>query len=157
MLKETYFESADFFLARCALLPKNQTIFMPETLLAFYKENPIFQEAIAIASPSLKESLGNYLLHGKGNLTKLYSSLLRYFLRMSSRATPFGLFSAVGWGKFESKTNLHFSYSSLHKKIRPDMEWMKTFIDSLEIEQTIAKFLKVMTAPHLIKKGAGCL
>ncbi|KPH11200.1 lantibiotic dehydratase family protein [Chryseobacterium sp. ERMR1:04] len=69
-------------------------------------ENPVFQEAIYLASPYLYEEL-NLWLYSEKNLTqkqhkKLIHTLLKYYGRMSPRCTPFGLFSGVGLGRFSN-------------------------------------------------------
>lgn len=66
-----------------------------------------FVKAVYIASPSLYNALLKYklnLLSEKENM-RLRKSITRYYTRMCSRATPFGLFSAytIGrWGKRNS-------------------------------------------------------
>lgn len=67
--------------------------------------NPVFQEAIYLASPYLYEEL-NLWLNSEKELSpkqhqKLINTILKYYGRMSTRCTPFGLFSGVGLGKFE--------------------------------------------------------
>ena len=151
-LQEPFYDAADFFLVRCALLPHQQLDISPEPLLGFYQQTPLFQEAIAIASPSLHQSLQT-IGEDKERLKNVYPALLKYFLRMSSRATPFGLFSAVSWGTFSTKTDLSFSLSSIDKHIKPDMEWVKAFIDYLHNQIDCVRHLKVMTNPTLIKKS----
>lgn len=66
--------------------------------------NPVFQEAIYLASPNLYEELYQWL-HSKKQLSekqnqKLINTILKYYSRMSTRCTPFGLFSGVGLGEF---------------------------------------------------------
>jgi len=67
--------------------------------------NTVFQEAIYLASPYLYEEL-NLWLNSEKELSpkqhqKLINTILKYYGRMSTRCTPFGLFSGVGLGKFE--------------------------------------------------------
>jgi len=67
-------------------------------------EDPVFQEAIYLASPNLYEELKNCLDLEKelssSQHQKLKNTILKYYIRMSTRCTPFGLFSGVGLGKF---------------------------------------------------------
>lgn len=154
------YESADFFMARNAVLPFQMFDLMEEVqdpqqaLLDFYFAHPEFQEAIAIASPNLHQSLK--LLKGKLSndaLEKVYPGLLKYFLRMCARTTPFGLFSCVSWGTFHEVSRLDFHASSIKKSIRPDMEWVHTLVQQLEQEQNVIPHLRVMTNPNVISKG----
>lgn len=151
-MQKSIYEAADFFLVRTALLPYKQVELSPEALFEFYRNTPLFQEAIAIASCSLYDSLSKSL-DNIGERNKLFPSLLKYFLRMSSRATPFGLFSAIGWGEFADRADLSFSYSSLDKKVHPDAEWSKALLEELHQEITAVRNLNVMTNPNLVKRG----
>ncbi|CAA7390284.1 hypothetical protein CHRY9393_02586 [Chryseobacterium fistulae] len=67
--------------------------------------NPIFQEAIYLASHNLYEELTKWINSEKGfskkEYQKLKHSLLKYYSRISTRCTPFGLFSSVGLGSFD--------------------------------------------------------
>lgn len=150
--QQSVYEAANFFLTRSSLLAEGQRIPSSEFLFDFYKKTELFQEAIAIASPPLFESLQ------KGEKEKKhYLSLLKYFLRMSARATPFGLFSAVGWGEFAEKGDLSFSTASISKKVRVDMSWGQAFIDHIHSHKGIVRCLKVMPNPNLIKKAGRIL
>lgn len=150
--KNIVYKAANFFLTRTSVLPEGQKTPSSEFLFAFYKNTPLFQEAIAVASPSLYEALQ------KGQQEKKhYFSLLKYYLRMSTRATPFGLFSAVGWGKFADNEDLSFATSSISKKVRIDMTWGQAFIDYVHSHIEIVRFLKVMTNPNIIKKAGRVL
>ena len=71
--------------------------------------NPIFQEAIHLASPNLYDELAKWINSEKQLLPKehqkLKHTILKYYSRISTRCTPFGLFSAVGLGKFSLDTS----------------------------------------------------
>ncbi|MDR3023259.1 lantibiotic dehydratase family protein [Chryseobacterium sp.] len=70
--------------------------------------NKIFQEAIYLASPYLHEEVIQWLSNKKLPLKqdqKLRNTILKYYSRMSTRCTPFGLFSGVGMGTFNSEIN----------------------------------------------------
>lgn len=62
-----------------------------------------FLEAIYIASPVLYKECLLYrqgLIKTEKEKQKIVNGLLRYYSRMSTRCTPFGLFSTVGVGRF---------------------------------------------------------
>lgn len=68
--------------------------------------DPVFQEAIYLASPYLHKELDQWLAGKEFSLKafqKLKHTALKYYSRMSIRCTPFGLFSGVGLGEFCNK------------------------------------------------------
>lgn len=102
--------------------------------------------ALAIASPSLSEGLDR-LRRGDSSLARqrrAYSSLLRYLIRMSTRPTPFGLFSGVALGAFASETSAHLASPALARfRTRPDMSWLLTVLRRLEEDRTVVAQLRV--------------
>lgn len=71
-------------------------------------ENSSFQEAIYLASPYLYEEIIQWLNCEKGLSSKKYeklkSTVIKYYSRMSTRCTPFGLFSGIGLGEFRNES-----------------------------------------------------
>ena len=70
--------------------------------------DPVFQEAIYLASPYLYEELKLWLSgkdFQKKQLQKLQQSVLKYYIRMSARCVPFGLFSGAGVGRFVNQSD----------------------------------------------------
>src|SRR5262245_45163999 len=59
--------------------------------------DPVLREALFVASPSLDQGITTWL-RGGADPSNVTGILARYFSRLTSRATPFGLFasSAVG-------------------------------------------------------------
>jgi len=99
--------------------------------------NPIFQEAIYLASPNLHHEMAKWINSekefSKNEHQKLKQTLLKYYSRISTRPTPFGLFSAVGLGNFSldipntfnSKTENHqFSTDNLLRDTKLDMYFL---------------------------------
>lgn len=75
--------------------------------------NPVFQEAIYLASPYVHDRLTKWLNYEKefssNDFQKLKTTILKYFSRTSTRSTPFGLFSEVGLGNFNNELNLEYN------------------------------------------------
>lgn len=90
-----------------------------EALIELYKTDKTLREAIALASPSLHHSLQQSPLQDP---EKLCFSLLNYVIRMSTRATPFGLFSFVRNGVWGQETDSSFDLSQVKRHPRPDLE-----------------------------------
>ena len=83
---------------------------LKETSLEIMIHNPEFQEAIYIASPILYAEMQKLLEGKKTNIKKtkkIELALYRYFSRMSSRCTPFGLFAGMSIGQItDDKTDI---------------------------------------------------
>ncbi|MBK1896145.1 lantibiotic dehydratase family protein [Chryseobacterium paridis] len=110
--------------------------------------NPVFQEAIYLASPDLYliliKWLSNKELQDKDS-QKLKDSLLKYYIRMSTRCTPFGLFSGVGLGQFD-KENIecnsaikqnNFIENAISRDTKLDMHFLTTLSKNIETELSV--------------------
>ncbi|ANF53270.1 lantibiotic dehydratase [Chryseobacterium glaciei] len=105
--------------------------------------DPIFQEAIYLASPYLYEKLLHWLNSGKEltpkNLQKLKNTILKYYSRMSTRCTPFGLFSEVGLGKFKREEHNTSLPSTPIRDTKLDMHFL------VALSQHLAKKTEIRT------------
>ncbi|MBS1548305.1 lantibiotic dehydratase family protein [Amniculibacterium sp. G2-70] len=85
-----------------------------------------FHSPLFIASPTLLDEFKK-LKEGKikdvKSIDKINISLYKYWSRIKSRPTPFGLFSGVSLGKIHNHTDLVFSEKSI-AKIRMDMKYL---------------------------------
>jgi lantibiotic biosynthesis protein len=169
-ISENLFSCLDFFMVRSPILPievfKELTSYDMDSMSndrfqnALFKlkqlaNNPIIREAITVVSPSLLESLP-YLENEKYNKKQqqVLSSLLRYVLRMTTRATPFGICSGVTYGTFGSETKIRLKNSQLHKKrTRADMEWIMNIVRQLESDKEVIKQIRVKINPNLYVLG----
>ncbi|CAM3638072.1 lantibiotic dehydratase [Corallococcus sp. ZKHCc1 1396] len=94
---------------------------------------PEVREALFLASPSLDEHLSAWTHapdspHGQ----KLERTLVRYWQRMASRATPFGLFAGNSLGTFAGMTRLVLSpRESYRRHTRLDMDYVDALTDKL--------------------------
>lgn len=94
----------------------------------------IFNEAIFLASNELwTESFGNK----KEIDTRIWFSLLKYFSRMKSRCTPFGLFAGVGMGTIGGISEIILNgFESFKSNTRLDMNYLcmlSEYLNSIEI------------------------
>ena len=118
------FAPADFFLLRSPTLPIDRLEALgdgckpgPESsglspagepnalncALQAWVRDPLVQAAIYLASPSLSERLTDWLRQpSDAGFDELRAALFRYFVRMTSRATPFGLFASISLGRVGS-------------------------------------------------------
>ncbi|UCA58268.1 lantibiotic dehydratase family protein [Chryseobacterium rhizoplanae] len=119
--------------------------------------NPIFQEAVYLASPNLYEELAKWINSekefSKKEHQKLKQTILKYYSRISTRCTPFGLFSSVGLGKFSLATpnilnneieNYRLSTDNLLRDTKLDMYFLVSlaqyFVQQPEIRNKLLFF-----------------
>lgn len=122
----------DFFVLRRPLLPLQAALTTLDThpskesfreILRITFAEPLVAEALYLASPALSERLNEWLM-GKliAEENKLIQSLTKYYLRMSSRCTPYGLFAGCTSGQFGPRTNV--IVDGLRRYTRLDMNYV---------------------------------
>lgn len=143
----------DFYMVRTPILPIQifDQLTTPaeqvnQTLLKFSQNNAI-REAIAVASLSLADSLSQLTRDDHPRKKEqVRRSFLHYLVRMSTRPTPFGLFSGVAYGEWGERTVLEIGpHTAHHKRSRPDMEWLLQVLRDLERDPRVLHQLHVQT------------
>src|SRR6187399_9771 len=84
-------------------------------LRRFY-QMPLAQEALYVGSPDLHEQLLLWLdnkIEKQDTKGKTELSLVKYFIRMCSRCTPYGLFASCTTGNFSETTSVQLSAKEL--------------------------------------------
>ena len=114
---------------------------------------PRIAQALAVASPSLWAGVERLRLQEDtdgvaedipGRQKRTYAALLRYLIRMSTRPTPFGLFSGIAFGRFGLDTRAHLSATAIARfRTRPDMSWLLAVVRQVEEDPALAVQLKV--------------
>ncbi len=106
----------------------------------------IFQEAIYLASPYLHKEIIQWLSNKELPLKhnqKLKNTILKYYNRMSTRCTPFGLFSGVGMGTFNGDINKEIQIDFI-RDTKLDMHFLvnlaQYFLTITEIREQILFF-----------------
>ncbi len=121
---QSQFKSADFFVIR---FPKysidaldrwqgDETELRDQ--LQVWIQDPLVKEALYIASPSLQERLDYWIkdpTSKKGR--KIERVLAKYFIRMASRCTPFGMFSGVALGTISTELVLQLKHCTISEKV----------------------------------------
>lgn len=158
---------SDFCLVRTPLLPfgtalnffrciENNPQVLSEQLVGLYSQ-PLLQEALYISSPVLYYQTLKYL---KGDITdrkikrKIETSLFQYFVRMSTRSTPFGLLAGFSLGHYADTT--HFQpddIDPLIRHIRFDMDYLCNVINKLLIDPIVRKKLFYHSNTSLYRLG----
>jgi thiopeptide-type bacteriocin biosynthesis protein len=96
-------------------------------------DRPDVREALFVASRSLHDSLPLWLAQpdSVGGI-KVERTLVRYLLRMTSRATPFGLFAGCSLGKIGDETRLCIGERRDYRRhSRIDGDYLASLVDAL--------------------------
>jgi hypothetical protein len=91
-----------------------------EVALKSIFEEKYLQEAMYVTSQSLFHEFQGWIRNNNPvKKDRLKSTLLKYLIRTSSRATPFGMFSGcLSIGRFSSSTEIHFNNYEPYTKYR---------------------------------------
>ena len=127
--------NGDIFMVRRTTEPKRQLCYSEQEVQEACKD-PGFLEKVAVASPSMTETMDLYCNKPEQLSVKkreaLKTSVMKYYARSLVRTTPFGLFAAAGIGKFGDKTRFDGTHALYCKKVNVDMQWLYEEIRHLE-------------------------
>lgn len=110
---------------------------LSETLLDLFRNRSELRQAISIASSDLHVALLQIIRGEKLSPKKheqIISSLFKYVLRMTTRATPFGLFSFVSLGKWSSFPSPDPDLNQVKKRARPSMDWLMDVVNQFALD-----------------------
>ncbi len=105
---------------------------------------PEVREALFVASPSLEEGIRIWLdkPDSKKGL-RAERALVRYFLRMASRATPFGLFSGCSVGLLGEETRIEVAPRDRYQRhTRLDMDYLFALTEDLGRDPALRQTLR---------------
>jgi lantibiotic biosynthesis protein len=98
-------------------------------------QHPPFLEAIYIASPILYSTCIKYkegLLTNPKDVEKLTHAVVKYYTRMSSRCTPFGLFSGCGLVSWQQgNTHVVINNKPIKRHTRLDMHFLCALVQKI--------------------------
>ncbi|MDG4830611.1 lantibiotic dehydratase [Solwaraspora sp. WMMD1047] len=126
-------------------------------LLRAAAARPEIRQALRAASPSLTEAVD--VLDAEGTPARrndrIYRSLLRYLIRMSTRATPFGLFAGVAAGRLSGRADDDARGTPIRLELpvtgtvhtRPDMNWLMGLVERVERDEAALEYLGVVANP----------
>lgn len=142
-----HIEPYDFFMFRRAAMPSRALTLLHKrcsddfekweaALLELYQTGH-FRQAIYLASPSLHSALADYDKQApEKSRRKVLFSLYKYVIRMSTRPTPFGLFSVTGSGVLAEGSKLSGQVvTKARKTIRLQMNALIQVASWLENQQ----------------------
>lgn len=120
-------------------------------------EDKRFVEALYLASPALYEECIKWregALTDSKRTKKLLYTLVKYYYRMSSRCTPFGLFagySVINWGTTKKKESKLEATCQRHTRL--DMQYLCTLANYLSDQPSIRAHLRYYPNSSLYQIG----
>lgn len=120
--------ASDFFVLRTPMLPYQTVIdlYSRDNLMDHY-DSEMVQEALYIASPVLYNAFIKYksgAMQQPREIRKVSTALWQYLVRMSTRCTPFGIFSGCAVGSFGKETRMELpAVRDIRRHMRLDMDY----------------------------------
>ncbi|ALC85932.1 hypothetical protein AM499_08915 [Bacillus sp. FJAT-22090] len=118
----------------------------------FFLSNKIFEEALLVSSIDTYKML--YMT--KSRKPQLLQTLIKYYNRMSTRSTPYGLTAGVSIGKFgnDDRTDIHINELQKYEKhVRVDFEWCCNLIRLIESNISLRENLMIKVNPSCYRQG----
>jgi thiopeptide-type bacteriocin biosynthesis protein len=132
----------DHVVVRAPLLPIDAYLALGDQVAT---DQPSVLRALAVGSPDLFDALERSGSEGPFNAA-IQSKLLRYLIRMSSRATPYGLFAGAQLARWGPHTDIALAPDGPRTRTRPDMEWLYRLVFALESRPEIRRDLRFVAA-----------
>lgn len=116
-------------------------------------KSPVFREQVLVSSKTLYDTMKIFLeepdkLKGKKK-RNFFNAITKYYIRSTTRTTPFGMFSSIGIGSFTSNNQLKFNEHLFIKKARVDLGWLFIIIKKLEKESADQLAIKLNDASYI--------
>ncbi len=119
--------------------------------------NPVFREALFLASPELLTQVKKWEvgeLKNAQKIERLQITILKYYTRISTRCTPFGLFASCGIGSFNRETNIKIEDVENYKRItRFDTTFLNNLFEQLLKEKSIKENVLFFPNTSIYKIG----
>src|SRR4051812_43164682 len=130
--------------------PDSWQLWLTTTMLAI----PEFESAVAYASPDLAERAAA-VLHGRvsqADARAVVFAILRYLLRATTRATPFGLFAGTAAATANRSGSIRWGQA--HQAVaRFQAPWLTAVVDRLESDPRLRPFLTVCVNNLLVERA----
>ncbi len=120
-------------------------------------KKPAVQEALFLASPSFHSEVVKWMegrLPNKKEEDKVMRGIYRYFARMCTRCTPFGLFAGISVGTVGESTRIEMEATEAHQlHLRLDMNYVCALAKDLSETEAIKSRLKYFPNTSLYAMG----
>lgn len=159
---EDTFQCADITLLRAAVRPNVPARVDPEgatvtdiEYLRSVARDSVLCEAIEISSPTLKRTIDKAVAGepvSPKKIRRAARAARSYRIRMSSRATPFGVFAGVSTATFGPDPSV--TWGEAHRKaVQVDMEWLTGVVTELEQHMDVLRTLRVVANDLCFLRG----
>lgn len=157
------YKNCGFYVTRVPLLPIDDYFRMFECnndkelrvrLVNAFKL-PVLQEALAVSSWESFRALERIEKTDDNRmLQQATSTLLKYYIRLTTRPTPYGVLAGVSVGLFGNDMRILVDTIQNHsKRTRVDMNWLYNIICDIESIESIRMQLKVRFNDYIYKRG----
>jgi len=157
------YKACDFFTTRLPILSLDDyfNVFRMNTdletkneLFSLFKKE-LLKEPLAIASLDSYHAINRLTsLDSSKTSEQISSTLLKYYIRLSTRPTPYGAFSGLAVGNFAETSDICVSEIAHHtKRARVDMEWLYGVIQKMESNYEIRALLKFKFNDFVFENG----
>lgn len=149
-----YYKYHPNFIFRTPQLPFQKNKIDVSELFQLSKQD-YFKEAIYIASPVLYDELvkwHNGEIKDAKEIDKIVVSLYKYYTRMQSRCTPYGLFAACGTGKWAEQNELILD-DQVKRHTRLDMNYLCALAQKLNTNPVLLPLLRFFPNNSIYKFG----
>ncbi|SCF20557.1 thiopeptide-type bacteriocin biosynthesis domain-containing protein [Micromonospora viridifaciens] len=117
--------------------------------------DPVVREALAVSSSSLDRTLTkieNGATVDQARLRRTVYATTRYLLRMSARATPFGLMAGVAVAEVGQQAKVRIG-AAPDKGVRPDSSWLHAIVTDLERRPEVLRAATVTVSDLTLVRG----
>ena len=126
------------------------------TAIAAALHDEQFAEALYLASPHVYEECRKWqagLLPDPKKAAKLQNTLARYYIRMRSRCTPFGLFAGCAVVRWGAENNIRVVPTRSTRHTRLDMHYLCALAQHLARKATVRPLLRYWPQTSLYRLG----
>lgn len=117
-------------------------------------QDDYFIRALKTASPDLYSNLERIEDKKQKDIDSIFNSVLKYYVRLCSRPTPFSLFSSVGLGRFSSSNikDERIDKELRKEKVRVSNEWFKGLLNLLIDQDELFKETTLETNDFILNR-----
>ncbi|OXA93511.1 lantibiotic dehydratase family protein [Flavobacterium hercynium] len=126
-------------------------------IISIYK-NPFIKESLKLASPALVKELDKWVniesTIDNDSKTRFEFTILKYLARISSRCTPFGLFTGSSIGEISHETNVVVAAKEYHTRFSQfDMEFWAALLHNISNQKTAILNLRYIPNSSIYEYG----